>query len=360
MSEPSSNQAYKLTWVTDQLAVGCAPMSHVQLDSLKEQGIDGIINLCGEFCDLHEIERDAGFEVYYLPLEDEEAPGLVELENGLEWLDEAIYLGKKVLIHCRHGIGRTGTVLNAYLLRRGLGHKLAGRKLKALRSKPANFSQWWTIRKYGRRSGKLTSRTPCVEFKRKVDLSPFFNDYLELAGKVEQQATKAKDRQQCGLDHDRCCRTPLRMTLAEALHLSHCVNLELTHEERLAVIEKAVATARAERLAMREISSDNEAGFCLSGVDSICPLLEEAKCRLFDFRPLQCRAFGLDTSENGRLWRDELMPGLEKISNEIWFACTGTMQDAKLPLFALPDVVSGKFIETLFKLMMAQGLEEGA
>ncbi|WP_320174895.1 dual specificity protein phosphatase [Maridesulfovibrio sp.] len=358
MSEQNSGDIYIPCWVTDQLAVGCAPMSHAQLDSLKAQGIDGIINLCGEFCDLHEIEQNAGFEVYYLPLEDEEAPELVELEKALEWLDESIYLGKKVLIHCRHGIGRTGTVLNAYLLRRGLGHKLAGRKMKALRSKPANFSQWWTIRKYGRKSGKLTARTPCVEFKRKVDLSPFFNDYLDLAGKVEQLAAKFQDQQQCGLDHDRCCRTPLRMTLAEALHLSHCVNLELTHEDRLAVIEKAVATARAERLAMREISSDNEAGFCLSGVDSICPLLEEGKCRLFDSRPLQCRAFGLDTSENGQLWREELMPGLDKISKEIWFACTGTMQDGKLPLFALPDVVSGKFIELLFKLMMAQGLEE--
>ncbi len=66
---------------------------------------------------------------------------------------------------------------------------------------------------------------------------------------------------------------------------------------------------------------------------------------------------GLDTSENGRLWREELMPGLNRISNEIWLACTGTMQDGKLPLFALPDVVSGKFIELLFKLMMAQGLD---
>ncbi|TIH12921.1 phosphatase [Marinifilum sp. JC120] len=358
MVEQNNGHAYKPTWVTDQLAVGCAPMSHAQLNSLKAQGIDGIINLCGEFCDLHEIEQSAGFEVYYLPLEDEEAPGLVELENGLEWLDEAIYLGKKVLIHCRHGIGRTGTVLNAYLLRRGLGHKLAGRKMKALRSKPANFSQWWTIRKYGRRSGRLTARIPSVEFKRKVDLSPFFNDYLELAGKVEQRAVKFKDLQQCGQDHDRCCRTPLSMTLAEALHLSHCVNLELTHEDRLAVIEKAVVTARAEKRAMRELSSDNEAGFCLSGVDSACPLLENGKCRLFDYRPLQCRAFGLGSSENGQLWRDVLSPGLDKISREIWFACTGAMQEDRLPAFSLPDVVSGKFIELLFKMMMVQGVDE--
>ncbi|WP_415714505.1 dual specificity protein phosphatase family protein [Maridesulfovibrio sp.] len=356
MADQGSGHAYKLTWITDQLAVGCAPMSHAQLDSLLAQGIDGIVNLCGEFCDLHEIEQEAGFEVYYLPVEDEEAPGLVELEKGLAWLDEAIYLGKKVLVHCRHGIGRTGTFLNAYLLRRGLGHKLAGKKMKDLRSKPANFSQWWTIRKYGRKSGKLTARTPTVEFNRKVDLSPFFNDYLQLAGEVEQLAAKSEGLQQCGLDHKRCCRTPLSITLAEALHLSHCVNLELTHEARLEVIEKAMSTARIERRAMRELAADNEAGFCLSGVDSTCPLLEAGKCRLFDFRPLQCRAFGLDSSENGRLWRETLSPGLDSISSQIWFACTGVMQSGSLPHFSLPDVVSGKFIEVLFKIMMEQGV----
>jgi protein tyrosine phosphatase (PTP) superfamily phosphohydrolase (DUF442 family)/Fe-S-cluster containining protein len=357
MADQDKSQAYIPTWVTDQLAVGCAPMSHHQLDSLKEQGIDAIINLCGEFCDLHEIEQKAGFDVYYLPVDDEESPELMQLENALEWLDEAIYLGKKVLIHCRHGIGRTGTVLNAYLLRRGLGHKLAGRKMKDLRSKPANFSQWWTIRKYGRKSGKLTSRAPTLEFKRQVDLSPFFNDYLQLADKVEQRAGQLRSRLQCGLDHDLCCRTPLNMTLAEALHLSHCVNLELTHDERTEVIERAMNTARIEKRAMRELAADNEAGFCLSGVDSFCPLSDGNKCMLFESRPLQCRAFGLDSSENGRLWRELLSPGLDSISTQIWFACTGVMQHTSLPHFSLPDVVSGKFIELLFKLMMEQGLE---
>jgi protein-tyrosine phosphatase len=116
-----SRGAYSATWVTDQLAVGAAPMSYEQLDCLRAEGIGAILNLCGEFCDLHDIECAAGFEVYHMPLADEEAPELAELEKALAWLDEAIYLGKKVLIHCRHGIGRTGTVLNAYLLRRGLG-----------------------------------------------------------------------------------------------------------------------------------------------------------------------------------------------------------------------------------------------
>jgi len=32
--------AYPLSWVTDQLAVGHAPMSYDELKSIREQGID--------------------------------------------------------------------------------------------------------------------------------------------------------------------------------------------------------------------------------------------------------------------------------------------------------------------------------
>lgn len=357
MKTTKHKPAYQVTWVTDQLGVGHAPMSHPQLDSIRREGVDAILNLCGEFCDLHDIEADAGFEVHYLPLADEEAPGLIELEKTLEWLDEAIYLGKKVLIHCRHGIGRTGTILNAYLLRRGLGHKLAGKALKKLKSKPANFVQWRTIRKYGKQSGRLTVREPSLEFKRLVDLSPFFNDYDELTQRVDERAGTTDSGLACGLDHDQCCRTPVRLFLAEAVHISHRINTELTGEERLSVIERAVETAQAERQTALDLGKDREnQEYCLSEAGSVCPLLLNGKCMLFEHRPLQCRAFGLDDGQDGELWGELLTPALEKISSEMWMASIGSMMRTDQPLFSLPDVVSGKFMESVFKLMMEQGL----
>lgn len=347
---------YKVTWVTDQLGVGQAPMSYPQLDSIREQGVDAILNLCGEFCDLHDIEKDAGFEVHYLPLEDEEAPGLIELEKTLEWLDEAIYLGKKVLIHCRHGIGRTGTVLNAYLLRRGLGHKLAGKALKKLKSKPANFVQWRTIRKYGKQSGQLTVREPSLEFKRLVDLSPFFNDYGELVQRVVESG-QTVDGLACGLDHAQCCSTPVSLTLAEAVYISHRINLKLTGEERLNVIGRAVEAAQAERKAARDLAAGGDGEYCLSEAGTVCPLLGGDKCMIFEHRPLQCRAFGMDQNDAGGLWGTLITPALDKISAEIWLAYTGSMAGVDMPRFSLSDVVSGKFVETVFRYMMRQGLE---
>ena len=40
--------AYTLTWITSQLAVGSAPMSYEDLEAITEQGINAIVNLCGE------------------------------------------------------------------------------------------------------------------------------------------------------------------------------------------------------------------------------------------------------------------------------------------------------------------------
>jgi protein-tyrosine phosphatase len=104
-----ADSAYHITWITDHLAVGYAPTSYVELDAIREHGIDAIVNLCAEFSDLHEIQMKSGFEVYYFPITDEHAPDMDEMEKALAWLDEAIYLGKKTLVHCSHGIGRTVT-----------------------------------------------------------------------------------------------------------------------------------------------------------------------------------------------------------------------------------------------------------
>ena len=177
---------YELSWITDSLAMGHAPMSYEDLSSIGKQGIGAIMNLCAEFCDLHEIEANHGFEVYYLPVFDDEAPLEPELERALDWLDEAVYLGKKVLVHCRYGMGRTATFVAAYLLRRGFGLKLARKKVEAARTMHSSFSQWRLLRKFSKKSGKLTVRKPTLETRRIVDLSPFFRDYEALLEWVDE------------------------------------------------------------------------------------------------------------------------------------------------------------------------------
>ncbi len=327
-------QAYSLTWVTDQLAVGCAPMSNEQLESLHAQGVDCILNLCGEFCDLHEIEAAAGFEVRYLPVPDEEAPDLAELEKALEWLDESIYLGKKVLIHCRHGIGRTGTVLNAYLLRRGLGHRMASRILRPLRSKPANFEQWWSIRKYGRKNAKLSIREPALEFARPVELGPFFSDLYALWGAADDRAAR-EGLPLCGRDHVRCCLASGRMAFVEAAALGHALNKSLASEERLAAVTRAAAS-------LSDAPGNGEA--------APCPLLVDGRCVLFESRPLRCRIAGLPGEE--AFMEGVAAPILDRLSREVFFAFAAMLPDGVPPRFSLAETVSGKFAQIFFHYLM--------
>lgn len=143
-----SKPGYEIIWVTDQLAVGGAPLSYEELDRIKAGGIDAILNLCAEYCDLHEIESKHGFEVHYLPIHDEKTPDVGDLDKAMAWMDGILHRNKKVLIHCRLGIGRTGTVLYAYLSSRGLKSRLQETAIRKLRCRPASHCQWQLVQKY--------------------------------------------------------------------------------------------------------------------------------------------------------------------------------------------------------------------
>jgi hypothetical protein len=55
-----------LKMITPQIAVGYAPHSQSDIDTIKSAGIDAVLNLCAECYDLNEIESAAGFGVHWL------------------------------------------------------------------------------------------------------------------------------------------------------------------------------------------------------------------------------------------------------------------------------------------------------
>ena len=238
---------YLLTWVTKNLAVGHAPMSFAELDNIREQGIDAIVNLCEEFCDLHDLEEQSGFEVFYLPITDEHAPQMEDMEKGLEWMDEAIYLGKKVLVHCKHGVGRTGTFVTAYLLRRGLGLRKAEKILRKTRANPTNFSQWWLLRKYGKKEGKLKISEATPENRNSLDLSEFYARYEQLLRHIDSIAKEDTGREGQKTDKSFCTRS-FSLAPIEAIYLNEKVNIGLSAEQRKSVIEKSTKNSTTEKI----------------------------------------------------------------------------------------------------------------
>jgi protein-tyrosine phosphatase len=338
---------YTLTWLTSQLAVGSAPMSYEDLDVITAQGVNAIVNLCAEFCDLHQIEEQSGFEVYYLPVPDECAPDMELLEEALNWLDEALYLKKKVLIHCRHGLGRTGTFVSAYLLRRGLGLKLTEKRLKSDRVSPGSYSQWQLLRKYGKQQGELSARPPSIEDKETIDLLPFLREYGTFIEEADALALAAGINP-LTLDSEICCHQYFEMELIEAVHISHTMNKQLSREQRLAAMERASLascllkkTQAIEGDAPREVASRHDTSQPLA-----CPLLVENTCILHAKRPLRCR-LGLDLAA-----RNRLNEAIGKSSRTLFLALTGAFPPTTNLRFSNFDTVSGRFVQQYFQAMI--------
>jgi protein tyrosine phosphatase (PTP) superfamily phosphohydrolase (DUF442 family) len=347
---------YRLNWITTQLAVGYAPMSYEELDSLKRQGINAILNLCAEFCDLHEIEEQAGFEVYYLPVQDEGVPDMEEMEKALAWLDEAIYLGKKVLVHCRHGIGRTGTFVTAYLIRRGLGLKLATKKMELTYATPANYEQWRLLRKYGKKTGELKIREPSLEGRRVVDLADFFAEYEAIAQGFEEKREgyrrKGRGYEECGLDSDFCCHEGFEIKFIEAVYINNKLNKILTSKERLEIIARAAGLSATIKKRLANQVEDIEDGGARQKdhqssrlPDYLCPLNVVGKCSLYEYRPLRCRSYGIPVNIADYGLVDDM---LFSISQNLFFALSGAFADKSALIFPFYDVVSGRFVQTYF------------
>lgn len=347
---------YTLHWITDYLATGHAPMSYADLDGIRAQGISAIVNLCGEFCDLHEIEESSGFEVYYLPVSDECAPDLEAMEQALDWLDEAIYLKKKVLVHCRLGHGRTGTFIAAYLLRRGFAFKAAEKTLKGRNANPATYAQRSFLKRYGKQVGSLQTAAPRIENRPTGEaVDPLLAACRQLMADHDRLLNRTGEERCCGRGQASCCSSPFDLLLIEAMYFSEAINATLKAGQRQEVITRALElTGRLKELHHRQpgLATDALAAAFPEEVLA-CPLLEQGDCLVFADRPPRCRYWELDPdSEQARHLRESLL-ALSALAYE---RLTGQPLPGRQLLFSSADTISGRFVQLYFQAMTTKNV----
>ncbi|WP_461863720.1 protein-tyrosine phosphatase family protein [Thermococcus sp.] len=106
-----------------------------ELDEISEN-FNAVVVLVEEFELPYSLEewKKRGVEVLHSPIEDFTAPSLGQLLEILRWIDARVREGKRVLIHCLGGLGRSGTVAVAWLMySKGLPLREALARVRSIR-----------------------------------------------------------------------------------------------------------------------------------------------------------------------------------------------------------------------------------
>lgn len=116
--------------VTDQVYLG-AQVRKGGLLRLESEGIAASVNLREEFDDqVHGLSLASHL---YVPIEDNTAPSLDNLDEGVRFIQEVVERGEKVYIHCGSGVGRAPTMTAAYLIDQGMSVEDAVARVTAVR-----------------------------------------------------------------------------------------------------------------------------------------------------------------------------------------------------------------------------------
>ncbi len=115
-----------IRWVYKTLGGSRAPDID-ELEEWKKEGVNTIINLLdGQYGRwLAEQQKSAGFEVIRVPISMYSELQVEEIIPVYEYIDRLIECGKKVVVHCKYGQARSGTVLAGYLIYTGVPYEEA-------------------------------------------------------------------------------------------------------------------------------------------------------------------------------------------------------------------------------------------
>jgi protein-tyrosine phosphatase len=85
----------------------------------RDHGVAAVVDLREEACDDEQQLRAAGIALLHLPTPDLEPASSDMLEHGVAFVRSHVDGGRRVLIHCQHGIGRSPLLALCVLVDQG-------------------------------------------------------------------------------------------------------------------------------------------------------------------------------------------------------------------------------------------------
>jgi atypical dual specificity phosphatase len=121
------------SWIEKPLLAAMArPADPEDFVWLREHGVEVLLSLT-EDRPRRDWAEDAGLLVYHEPLEDMEPPTQEQLDRCVSAILRANERNMGVAVHCGAGLGRTGVVIAAYFVAKGLSAGNAIARIRRLR-----------------------------------------------------------------------------------------------------------------------------------------------------------------------------------------------------------------------------------
>ena len=147
----------EFTWIVPERLLACRyPIDREALERLRAFGVRGLVNLTQL---RHDQAILAELEIIetHLPVPDLTPPSHDDIRAAIAVIDSAHSAGRPIAVHCAAGLGRTGTVIAAWLVTQGFDADAAIARIRELR--PGSIEtdeQEEAIREFARRlSGPL-------------------------------------------------------------------------------------------------------------------------------------------------------------------------------------------------------------